>query len=137
MPEQHPDPEVAQRLARRYPQPRLPRTLAVVAIALVAALGIGWVVWVGVDHATPSVSGRLDTFEIVDDTEAEFTLRVERRDLSATAQCRVIAQADNFERVGELMITVTPDQPELVVIHDTIRTFRRATSVSLDGCYAE
>lgn len=106
------------------------------AILLLAVIGVGWVVWVGVDHATPQVSGRLDTYEIVDDTKAHFRLRVERTDVTATANCRVIAQSENFERVGELMVVVGPDQPELVVVDETIKTFRRAVSVSLDGCFA-
>lgn len=136
MPQQHPDPAVAERLDRRYPAPRTSRTAAIVAILLLAVIGVGWVVWVGVDHATPQVSGRLDTYEVVSDDSAHFTLRIERTDLDATANCRVIAQAENFERVGELTFVVGPDEPGLVVIDETIKTFRRAVSVSLDGCFA-
>lgn len=108
--------------------------MVVAVVAVLAAVGIAWTVWIALDTATPNVSGRLDTYHVVSDTEASFTLSVERRDPSQTASCRVIAQADNFERVGELSIEIPPGDRELVRLDGELRTFRRAVSVSLDGC---
>lgn len=105
-----------------------------VLVALLAVAGLAWTVWAGLDMATPPVSGRLDTYQVVSDTDARFTISVQRPDPSQPAMCRVIAQADNFERVGELAVEVPPGDEELVRLEGELRTFRRAVSVSLDGC---
>ena len=93
------DADASARLARRYPPPRVSRGAAIGIIVVVAAVFVGWVAWAGVGLATPAVSGRINSFEIESDTASAFHLTVERRDPSVTAVCRVIAQADNFERV--------------------------------------
>lgn len=95
---------------------------------------VAWVVWVGITMATPAVSGRLNTFRVESDTQVHFTVTVERTDPSRTASCRVIAQAENFERVGEMSVDVPPGTATRVEVEERMRTFRRATSVSLDGC---
>ncbi|MFX4272479.1 DUF4307 domain-containing protein [Propionibacteriaceae bacterium Y1685] len=124
----------AARLARRYPPPRTPRQVTIALIAVFAAAAVALVIWIGIDHATPGVEGRINTWTITSDASAEFTLTVDRADPSAAATCRVIAQADNFERVGELAVQVPPGGERLTEVADTLKTFRRATSVSLDGC---
>lgn len=128
------DTDARARLARRYPRSRLSRRVGVVVVALLAAVGLAWTVWAGLDMATPAVSGRVDTYEVVSDTEVLFTLSVERPDPSQPAMCRVIAQAANFERVGELSVEVPPGDVELIRLEGRMRTFRPAVSVSLDGC---
>lgn len=108
-----------------------------VGFALVAALAAGfvaWAVWAGFAIATPAVSGRLNTFQIESDSQVHFTLTIERTDPGSKAVCRVIAQADNFERVGEMSVEVPPGTASRVEVEQRMKTFRRATSVSLDGC---
>lgn len=128
------DSEVAARLDRRYPRPRVSRRVVTVVVALLAVAGLSWTVWTGLDMATPAVAGRLDTYDVISDTETRFTLSVERPDPSQAATCRVIAQADNFERVGELSVEIPPGDQQLIRLDVELRTFRRAVSVSLDGC---
>jgi len=129
------DADATARLARRYPPPRVSRSAAIGIIVVVAAVFVGWVAWAGVGLATPAVSGRINSFDIESDTASAFHLTVERRDASVTAVCRVIAQADNFERVGELSVEVPPGTSTRIEVNDRIKTFRRPTSISLDGCH--
>ncbi|MDN5725703.1 MAG: DUF4307 domain-containing protein [Propionibacteriales bacterium] len=124
------------RLARRYPPPRTPRKVTIGLIALGATLALAMVIWLGVDNASKPVEGRINTWTITSNTSAEFTLTVDRVDPARPAMCRVIAQADNFERVGELAVQVPPGDDRLTEVADQLKTFRRATSVSLDRCEA-
>lgn len=106
----------------------------IVVVAVIAVVGLGWLIWAAAAHANPAVSGAVNVWHVASDTEATFTLTVERPDPSVTASCRVIAQASNFETVGEKTITVPGGSDKLVDVRDSLRTIRRATSVSLDSC---
>ncbi|SDS25080.1 DUF4307 domain-containing protein [Microlunatus soli] len=123
-----------QRPAGRYPQRRRRRPLVIVAVAVVAAIGLGWLIWAAAVHSRPTVSGAIHVWKVASDSSVTFTLTVERPDPSVAATCRVIAQATNFETVGEKTITVGPGTDRLTDVHDSLRTIRRATSVSMSGC---
>lgn len=118
----------------RYPQRRRRRPLVIVAVAVLAAVGVGWLIWAASVHSQPSVSGAVHVWHVRSDTEATFTLTVERPDPSVGVSCRVIAQATNFETVGEKTITLGPGRDRLTDVTDSLRTIRRATSVSVSGC---
>jgi hypothetical protein len=104
-------------------------------VAAIAAVGLVWLGWTAWVHSRPPVSGAIQTWEITTDTEVGFTLRIDRPDPTVPGTCRVIAQARNFETVGELNVTVGPGDSRLVDVQETMRTLRRATSVSLDRCW--
>lgn len=108
----------------------------IAAIAVVAAIGIGWLIWAALVHSRPAVSGALHIWDIKSDDTVTFTLTVERPDPSVAATCRVLAQATNFETVGEKTISVPAGEDRLTDVRDSLRTIRRATSVSLDTCTA-
>ncbi|MFW6597288.1 DUF4307 domain-containing protein [Propionibacteriaceae bacterium Y2011] len=124
----------SERLARRYPPPRTSPRVAIGLVVAGAALALAWVVWAGLAMATPAVDAQVTRFEVLSDTEARFTATVQRHDTGVAARCRVIAQADNFERVGEVTIELAPGGSELTEVEQTMRTFRRATSLSVDRC---
>ncbi len=129
------DPEVAARLARRYPvrRPLLDwRVLAVVC----ALLALVWTGWVALDGATPPVAARVDAFQITSDTEVEVTLTLEREDPQRAATCLLYVQAVSYERVGELLVEVPADGERVTRQVLTVRTFKRGTSAALEGCRA-
>ncbi len=127
----------AERLRLRYPPPRVRRSVAVTIVAAVGVVFVVWVVWAGLVMANPAVTGQVPTWRIDSDTEVAFTLTVDRPDPSVPVHCRVIAQAVNFERVGSLDVAVPAHPSRLVDVTETMRTFRRATSVSVDTCWTD
>jgi hypothetical protein len=120
----------------RYPRRRT-RPLLILVVGVVAAVGIGWLLWTAAVHSQPPVSGEVRLWEVVSDDEVSFTLTVDRRDPSQPVSCRVTAQAPNHETVGDKTVEVGPADSRLVDVQDTVRTLRRATTVSLDRCWTD
>jgi hypothetical protein len=126
--------EVAERLRRRYPRSRLPRPVIMVGVGVLAAVGLGWLVWAGLVYATPQVSAQIASYVVKDDRTISIVLTVERRDPSIPATCRVVAQASDFETVGEVEVAVRPGQNTLTNLDTSIVTLRRATTAVAKGC---
>ncbi len=126
--------EAAERLRRRYPRSRLPRPLVVAAVAVIAVVGLGWLVWAGYRHATPQVDAQVATYVVKNDRSIAVVLTVERRDPSIRATCRIVAQATDFETVGEVEVAVPPGDRRLTNLDVTIVTLRRATTAVSKGC---
>lgn len=124
----------AERLARRYPPPRLPRPVLVGLVAAGTALGLGWLVWAALAHATPAVSAQVSAFTVVSDTTIAVTMTVQRADPSVPATCRVIAQSPDFQPVAEEEVPIPASTVALADIDLTLTTLRRATSASVSGC---
>jgi hypothetical protein len=119
-------------MADRYGPPARWRRRAVVAgSGLVGVLGLSWLVWSTVLHATPAVSSEVVGWEIVDDhavtVSIDVNVRGDAADLEAT--CRVRATAADHTVVGEA--TFVPEEGRNEV---EVRTERRATSVESVGC---
>lgn len=125
--------QAAERIARRYPKRRTPRVVGVLAAVLLAALFLTWTVWTGLNHANPAISAQVSSFRTFDD-RVEVNLVVQRPDPQRAARCLVVAQATNFETVGELWAEVAPGSQQRIDVPLSVRTFRRATSAKLDHC---
>jgi hypothetical protein len=126
--------DAADRLARRYPPPRVPRALVVGLVAAGTALGLGWLVWAALAHATPAVAGQVSAFQVVSDTTMQVTVTVQREDPALPASCRVIAQSTDFQPVAEQEVPVPASTVRLADIRVELTTLRRATSASVSGC---
>ena len=124
----------ADRLARRYPPPRMPRPVLVGLVAAGTALGLGWLIWAALAHATPAVSAQVSAFTVVSDTTISVTMTVQREDPSVPARCRVIAQSPDFQPVAEQEVPVPASSVALANIDLDLTTLRRATSASVSGC---
>lgn len=122
------------RISARYPK-RNPVDVAVgigAAVALVAAVVI--VAVSGLIRSNPPVAGLVRAFDTVSAQVTEVELVVQRKDPSEPATCFLFAQAENYERVGELQVDVPPGDKELTEVFVEIRTIREAAAVDLEGC---
>lgn len=124
----------AERLARRYPPPRVPRRTKVLLTVLATVVALAWLVWAALLHATPAVSGDVAGFRVVSDTSIEVTMTVQRRDPTQPASCRLLAQSTDFQPVAERTVPVEASPHPVVDVGVTLTTLRRATSVTVTGC---
>jgi hypothetical protein len=121
-------------LADRYgAPPRARRPVVAAAVALLAAAGLGWLLWVVVFHGSPEVTSELVAYKVRGDHEAVATFTVVRRDPDVAASCRLRAVAADHSVVGELTVALDSG-PTTATVRSTVRTERRATSVELLGC---
>ena len=119
-------------LADRYGAPSpVRRRVLVGVVAVVAALFLGWLAWTAVFHATPAVESELTSYDVVDDGSASAVVIVSLADEDVAASCRIRAYADDHTTVGELAFEPVDGRNDV-----TLRTERRATSVTLLGCTA-
>lgn len=125
-------------LATRYGTPSTGRRrFALVAVGVLGAVFLGWVLWAAQSAADPEVTSDLLSFEVVDDYTAAATFRVSRRTTQVEASCLLRARAPDHSIVGELNVTVGPGGERTRVLTETMRTERLATSVEVVGCVAE
>ena len=126
--------DVAERLRRRYPPPRVPRPVLMVTIGLGVAIALGWLIWVALFHSQPAVAAQVSAFSVVSDTAIDVTLTVDRRDPAQPVTCRVLAQAADLSNVGEKYVAVGPATVPVVDVKLTLVTLRRATVATVQGC---
>lgn len=131
-----PDAAVAARLRERYPRSRLPRPLLVGLIAAGAIIALAWLLWAGYVHATPPVAAQVTAYAIPDDHRISLTLTVQRRQPATAASCRVVAQAADYQTVGEQQVRVPPGRDRLTGVDVTLVTLRRATTALVESCTA-
>ena len=129
-----PSPDVALRLQRRYPPPRVPRTAKIVLVGVGVAIALGWLIWAALTYSRPQVAAQVSSY-VVADTSIKVTVTVERPDPSRAVTCRVIAQSADFQTVGAIDRLEVPARAErLVNVNVTLKTLRRATSASVKSC---
>lgn len=122
------------RIAARYPG-RRPIDVVVTVVALAALLGaIAIVVSAALVRANPAVDAMVRQFDITSPQEIAVTLVVQRSDPSQPATCSLFAQAVNYEYVGELDVAILPGTETLTKVDLTMKTLKRATSVSVESC---
>jgi hypothetical protein len=126
--------DVAERLRRRYPRPRVPRPLLVVAIGLGVAIAVGWLIWAALFHSQPAVAAQVSAYSVVSDTAIEVTLTVDRRNPAQPVTCHVLAQAADFAPVGEQQVAVAAAAAKVVDQKLTLVTLRRAVTATVKGC---
>ena len=126
--------DAAERLRRRYPKPRVPRPLMVGLISFGVVIGLTWLVWTALLHSRPIAAGHIQSFEITSDSSVLVTIAVERRDPSVPVTCRVLAQALDFQPVGERQVPVAAASDRIVEGTAAFTTLRRATAVVVKGC---
>jgi len=126
--------DAAERLRRRYPKSRIPRPLLVGLISVGVVLGLTWLVWTALLHSRPGVAAHVQSFRIDSDTSVSVTLTVERPDPSVPATCRVLAQAADYQPVGEQQDAIPASRGRIVDVNLVLTTLRRAAAVMVKDC---
>lgn len=103
------------------------------AVAVLAAVALGWLGWTIGVQSTPAVASGELTFAIVDDGTASAGFVVEVED-GVVATCTLRAYAEDHTLVGTVSFVPEPSPSGRVT--QEISTDRRATSVELLGCTA-
>jgi Domain of unknown function (DUF4307) len=121
-------------LAYRYGMPgRTNRLVAGVLIGALVLSAAGFLSWTVLFHGDPEVQSQVTTFDVVSDHEARAVLQVRRQHRTTEAVCRLQALAEDHAVVGEVTLPVV-EGPEDRTVPVSIRTERRATSVTSLGC---
>jgi hypothetical protein len=123
-----------ERLARRYPGPRLPRPVLIGIVAVLAAGSLTWLIWTALVHSEPVVSADVASYTVVSDARIDATVIVDRPDPSIPVICRVSAQAEDFQPVGEVNLAVEATEEGVVNTTISITTVRRATTAVIREC---
>ena len=129
--------DAADRLRRRYPNPRVPRPAKIAAVALGVAIAMSWLIWAALVYSRPVVAAQVAAYTVTSDTEMSVTISVDRRDPSIPVTCRLIAQAADFQPVAEQLVAVEASTARVVDTRIVLTTMRRATSASVKGCVAD
>jgi hypothetical protein len=115
------------------------RPAIVTGVVVVAAAGLGWLLWAAFYHSNPQVASRLVSYQVVGTHHVEVIVEVDRV-ADVTATCRVLAEASDHAIVGDLTFRAGPTAggPSEGRItsteHLTIVTERLAATAVLRGC---
>jgi hypothetical protein len=126
--------DAAERLRRRYPKSRMPRPLLVGLISVGVVLALTWLVWTALLHSQPAVAAQVQAFRIESDTSVSVTITVDRSDPSVPATCRVLAQAADYQPVGEQQVAIPSSRTRVVDVNLLLTTMRRAAAVEVKEC---
>ena len=112
----------------------MPRPLLLGLIGVGVVIAMTWLVWTALVHSRPAVAAHIQAFSIDSDTSVSVTLAVERRDPAVPATCRVLAQAADFQPVGEQQVPIAATADRAVNVNFVLTTLRRATTVVAKEC---
>jgi hypothetical protein len=124
----------AERLALRYPPPTVSRRTKIAITAVATLVALSWLVWTALLHADPAVSGDVAGYQVVSDTAIDVTMSVQRSDPSRPATCSLLVQSTDFQPVAESNVAIEASTHQVVDVHVTLTTLRRATSVTVRSC---
>jgi hypothetical protein len=124
------DEMMAARYGARTPQHRRRVIVAIAMLGVAALVLLAWIAW---ENSNPSVRGSLATYDVVSTHEVQVVLAIER-DTGATVTCFVQAQASDHGVVGEQTLTIPSGSAGSVRFVATLKTERRATSVTVSSC---
>ena len=126
--------DVAERLRRRYPRSWVPRPVVIALVAVLSGLALWWLVATALHHARPVVAARVSAYTVRSDTRMAVTMTVDRLDPSVAVTCRLVAQAQDYQIVGERAVPVPSSTARLVNVSIELVTLRRATTAVVKGC---
>jgi hypothetical protein len=104
------------------------RTLTIALIAVLSGLALWWLVATALHHALPVASAKVSAYTVRSDTRMAITMTVDRPDPSVAVTCRLVAQAQDYQIVGERAVKVPSSTVRLLNVNIELVTLRRATS---------
>ncbi|MGA7203707.1 MAG: DUF4307 domain-containing protein [Specibacter sp.] len=112
----------------------------IIALAVVGALALTWILWVTVGSNT-GVDQKLVSYEVVDPTLSTVDLVV-TKDPGATAKCALQALNSSYAVVGWNVITIGPNGTEAgsnkgrtTTVRGEVRTDSIAVTGVVDSCW--
>lgn len=123
-----------ERIARRYPK----RSLADYLLFGGLAVGIGIAMVLTVisawHNSAPPAVAMVRSFTVDSPTQATVELVVQRTDPSKAAKCKLVAQADSYEEVGETTVDVPPSPEKIAAYSFSVKTVKEPVAVDERGC---
>ncbi len=112
----------------------------VIALAVVAVLSLGWVLWVSVG-GHDGVSNKIVSYNVVDATMTTVDLSVTKNP-GDTAKCALKAMNDSYAVVGWNVITVGPNGKDAgienghtTLVRGALRTDSLAVTGVVESCW--
>ncbi len=104
-----------------------------VVAAIVAILGIGWLMWTALYHSNPPLRSQLVSFTIPSDREASVRYFIERTDSQQVVVCTLIARDFDKNIVGQIdqEIAAGKSKVELVTL---VPTRSEAVNADVSSC---
>ncbi len=103
--------------------------------ALVALIGLPWLLWSAGFHSTPDIRHELIAFKAIDDRSIEITYLVERNIEDLPVTCTLVARDFDKNIVGEVTDEFKANEvPGRSVQTRTIPTRARAVNADVIGC---
>lgn len=106
----------------------------ITAIAIVGAIFVTWLVWVGLQHARPVANVTLITFDVRSDREVTIRYEVGRRDGKTALVCTLIARDFQTSIVGEVRDAIPAGGARQVARQVSIPTRSRAATAMVTRC---
>ncbi len=105
----------------------------IAAAAVVAVVGAGLLVWIGLGLAAPQATSKVISFNVVSSelTTVQFEVT---KPIDRTAECTVEALSTGFTQVGVKTVTIGPSQTLTTQVFEEIKTSEIATTVIIDRC---
>ena len=129
-----PETPAPRRPAARYGQTPGPlRAAGILALGVLGALLLGYLLWVALHHANPPVRAGLLSYDVRDERSVEVVLEVVREP-GTPVTCQVRAQNSDDVTVGTERADVDPLQPRHSVVTIVMTTTERAVNGELVSC---
>ena len=112
----------------------MPRPLLVGLISVGVVLALTWLIWTALRHSQPAAAAHVQAYQVRSDTSVSVTISVQRRDPAVPVSCRDLAQAADFQPVGEQQLPIAASSHQVVDVNLVLTTLRRATAVVIKGC---
>jgi predicted secreted Zn-dependent protease len=112
----------------------MPRPLLVALISVAVLLALTWLVWTALRYSQPAAAAHVQSYQITSDSSVAVTISVQRQDPTVPVTCRVLAQAVDFQPVGEQQVPIAASTHQIVNVNLVLTTLRRASAVVIKGC---
>ena len=112
------------------------RTTLILVSSVVAALFLGFLVWVIVDQSDPAARVEIAAYEVVDDHQVRIRIQAKFRDDHVQGSCLFGTTAESHSPAGDTNLTfdeIRAAGGDWI----TIKTLERATTVEKKSCTPE
>jgi hypothetical protein len=101
----------------------------VLPATVIAAIGISWLVWVGLHHSNPDIRSSVISFTATTDREMSIRYEVVRKDKDQVLTCTLVARDYDKNVVGQIEDEIGPG---LAVVQKNTEIPTRSQGVNAD-----